>query len=102
MCPCALKNSALDLLGVYFGVAASLLPVAEVEQIVYLLHWQPSMQISNNGSGVLQARMMYSYKLPNGITRLSGKAAYYADVSEAYAEMAKVRHSHAGVTMESA
>ena len=35
--------------------------------------------------------MMYVYKLPNGLTRLSGKAAYYADVSDAYAELAKAR-----------
>ena len=34
--------------------------------------------------------MMYAYKLPNGLTRLSGKAAYYASVSDAYAELAKV------------
>lgn len=40
---------------------------------------------------VAQARMFYAYKLPNGLTRLSGKAAYYASTADAYKDVAKVR-----------
>ncbi len=39
---------------------------------------------------VLQARMLYTYKLPNGVLRLSDKAEYYADAADAYHNLAKV------------
>ncbi len=35
----------------------------------------------------LQARVFYAYKLPNGLTRLSGKAAYYANTADAYRDL---------------
>jgi len=34
--------------------------------------------------------MLYTYKLPNGVLRLSDKAEYYADASDAYHNLAKV------------
>ena len=37
-----------------------------------------------------QARMLYTYKLPNGVLRLSDKAEYFADASEAYHNLARV------------
>ena len=39
---------------------------------------------------MLQARMLYTYKLPNGVLRLSDKAEYYADAADAYHNLAKV------------
>ena len=39
-----------------------------------------------------QARMLYTYKLPNGVLRLSDKAEYFADASDAYHSLAKVLH----------
>ena len=59
-------------------------------QMLFTMPWTPTGAFPHP-----MARMMYAYKLPNGITRLSGKAAYYADVSEAYAELAKVCASSA-------
>ena len=38
--------------------------------------------------------MLYTYKLPNGVLRLSDKAEYFADASDAYHSLAKVRHLH--------
>jgi hypothetical protein len=35
----------------------------------------------------MQARMFYAYRLPNGLTRLSGKAAYYANTADAYRDL---------------
>lgn len=43
-----------------------------------------------NAAAMLQARMLYTYKLPNGVLRLSDKAEYYADASDAYRKLAKV------------
>ena len=37
-----------------------------------------------------QARMLYTYKFPNGVLRLSDKAEYFADASEAYHNLARV------------
>ena len=37
-----------------------------------------------------QARMLYTYKLPDGVLRLSDKAEYFADASEAYHDIARV------------
>ena len=34
--------------------------------------------------------MLYTYKLPNGVLRLSDKAEYYADAADAYHNLAKV------------
>ena len=34
--------------------------------------------------------MLYTYKLPNGVLRLSDKAEYFADASDAYHSLAKV------------
>ena len=34
--------------------------------------------------------MLYTYKLPNGVLRLSDKAEYYADAADAYHSLAKV------------
>ena len=36
--------------------------------------------------------MLYTYKLPNGVLRLSDKAEYFADASDAYHSLAKVQH----------
>ena len=36
--------------------------------------------------------MLYTYKLPNGVLRLSDKAEYFADASDAYHSLAKVLH----------
>lgn len=33
--------------------------------------------------------MFYAYKLPNGLTRLSGKAAYYANTADAYRDLCR-------------
>ena len=38
--------------------------------------------------------MLYTYKLPNGVLRLSDKAEYFADASDAYHSLAKVQHLH--------
>ena len=38
--------------------------------------------------------MLYTYKLPNGVLRLSDKAEYFADASDAYHSLAKVQQQY--------
>jgi hypothetical protein len=43
--------------------------------------------------------MLYTYKLPNGVLRLTDKAEYFADASEAYHDIARVSNFSASPVM---
>ncbi|CAL8472198.1 g11740 [Coccomyxa elongata] len=52
--------------------------------MIFTMPWTPTAAFPHP-----MARMFYAYKLPNGVTRLSGKAAYYANTADAYRDLCR-------------
>ena len=80
-----------DVLFLPFTSHAVFLYVCPSARLIALSIWCPQ-QDADQLLWCCQARMLYTYKLPNGVLRLSDKAEYFADASDAYHSLAKVQH----------